>query len=105
MGSLITGAARALGADDTAADALTEKGDQLLQNVYDSRPGLGSINAGPPLKDRLTPGTVMGIVLLLGRLLRKFCFLDLFCETDPVVGIKVIAEPALYGIKAEAGAL
>ena len=34
-----------------------------------------------------------------------FVFLGLFCETDPVVGIKVIAEPALHGIKAEAGAL
>jgi hypothetical protein len=76
-----------------------------LFGAKSARPVLGSINAGTPLTDRLIPGTVVGIDLLLGRLLRRFCFLDLFCETDPVVGIKVIAEPALYGIKAEAGAL
>jgi hypothetical protein len=32
-------------------------------------------------------------------------FTGLFCETDPVIGIEVIAESALDGIKAEAGAL
>jgi hypothetical protein len=78
---------------------------KMVQLIASERPALGSINAGTPLTDRLIPGTVVGIDLLLGRLLRRFCFLDLFCETDPVVGIKVIAEPALYGIKAEAGAL
>jgi hypothetical protein len=31
-------------------------------------------------------------------------FSGLFCETGPVVGIEVIAESALDGIKAEAGA-
>ena len=32
-------------------------------------------------------------------------FSGLFGETDPIVGIEVIAEPALDGIKAQAGAL
>ena len=35
----------------------------------------------------------------------EYRFSSLFGETDPVVGIEVIAEPALDGIKAEAGAL
>jgi NAD(P)-dependent dehydrogenase (short-subunit alcohol dehydrogenase family) len=53
-----------------------------LFGAKSARPALGSINAGTPLTDRLIPGTVVGIDLLLGRLLRRFCFLDLFCETD-----------------------
>ena len=38
-------------------------------------------------------------------MVRFHLFSGLFGETDPVVGIEVIAEPALDGIKAEAGAL